>query len=114
MMIKVNVGEANERVAAETDFTMGDKTIYSHWTNDVLVMGPLVSGFDGYVWEMFNVSRQSKSWNEDGETTALIQTSAAEREFNEDGYLVRQVVTEKNLLKQEADEVREMSYEYIE
>ena len=110
--IIINPGEANEYVVAESDFTLQDKPLYSHWRNDVILLGLSFVGFDDYVLEMFNVNTHWTTWNKDGNITSETETDATEHQFNSNGYLIRQVLTRHNLFKQEPDLVREMTYEY--
>jgi hypothetical protein len=104
--------QPNEYVFGLTEYTLGDRTLYSHWEPYIVLL--IVSGFDQVIWEMFNTSVHHKGWYEDGDVAGESQTDASEREFNPSGYLTRQILTQQSPFNPGITNVREMTYEYTE
>jgi hypothetical protein len=105
--------QANEYVAGLTEYTFSEKTIYDHWKDYVFLLS--ISGFDSFIWEMFNSGTHFKAWYDDGEVNVWSQTDATEREYNSNGYLIRQVLTRQSLSNPALPPtVTEMTYEYTE
>ncbi|HEY3429667.1 MAG TPA: hypothetical protein VGK39_03250 [Cyclobacteriaceae bacterium] len=100
-----------EYTSVQTDFTPRKK-MYAHWADYVFLLA--LSDLDLYVKELFNNTTHEKTWDEDGEIESEYDTDATDKQFNSDGYLIKQFLTRKSLLETEPDVVREMTYEYTE
>lgn len=106
-------GQPEEYLNYQVDYTPGEKSVPDEWEDYVFILG--LSGLDGSIREMFDVSDHFKGWNDEQETTGESSVTSSGRVFDEDGNLTRQVLTRKNIfVPQNADVVSEMTYEYTQ
>jgi hypothetical protein len=103
--------QPEEHTSDQIDFTP-HKTLYPHWARYVFLLS--LSNADVYLEEIFNSNTHQKSWDDDGEVESEYTTEATDKQFNSDGYLIRQFLTRTSLHANEPDEVREMTYGYTE
>lgn len=97
----------------QIDYTPGDKSIPTEWENYTSILG--LSGLDDGIRDMFNDNYHFEAWNDEEETTSESSSEPSGRTFDDNGNLVRQVLTSKNILKpQNSDVVSEMTYEYVQ
>ena len=103
--------EEGEFVGNQSDYTPGALSIPEEWKPYAFVLG--TSGVDDDITNMFITDFHNKSWNSSGVLVSETSLETSGQEFDDDGNLIHQVTTAKNILKPEnADVVHDMTYEY--
>jgi len=111
---KVTTYNPNEEgeFKAQLDYTPGNKTMPDLWKEHTFIL-EITGGFDEPIKNMFISNTRYRVWNTASEL--LIETSieASGQEYDDDGNLVRQIITRKNVLDPEnPDIIEDMSYDF--
>lgn len=106
----VKPNQPEEYLNYQLDYTPGTSTVPEYWQEYVFILG--ISSLDEGVREMFNEGNYFQGWDSDQELTSELSYEASGRQYDDDGNLVRQIITRKNILNPGTDQVSEMTYEY--
>lgn|GEM_PF-6960342 len=97
----------------EFEYAPGNQPVPTAWEHCLSLL--VVSGVDDKLRDMLHNGMEVRSWSADGELSGHSIYEMSEREFDQRGNLLRQIITIKYPLNPEAADVaREMTYEYLE
>ena len=105
--------QEDEYIAYQYEFTPRSQLLPESWEEYAFILG--ITGIDHLITNMFLSSIHYKGWTSNGELNGEFHTEMSGQEFDENGNLTGQVVTQKNILNpQNPDDVTDMTYDYPE
>jgi len=104
-------GQESEFLYSKTEYTPGDHRIPETWKEYVSILE--LSDHAKEIRSMFSTNIHYKYWSSTNVLQAEFRNEASDQLFDEDGNLIRQVVTLKNILEPEdSDVVTDKIYDY--
>ena len=94
------------------DYTPGNRTMPDLWEEYTFIL-EITGGFDEPLKNMFISNTHYRLWNSANELITETSIEASGQEYDDDGNLIRQIVTRKNVLDSEHPAIIEvMSYDF--
>jgi len=106
-----NPNQADEYLQFEHKFTPTAQPLPNSWRHYAFILG--IPVFHEEIRNMFHSQVHAKRWNDENVLTNETRLEFSGQEFDDDGNLIYQIITQKNLLHPEnPDTVYEMAYDY--
>jgi hypothetical protein len=96
------------KLTQEIDYVPAGKNVYKHWQQFMTYAGDL------QVTELTSESVHTLSYDEDGKVTADFTETATGRQYNNDGYLVKQTLTRVYVKPANPGNVKNLEYTYVQ
>ncbi|WP_257666403.1 hypothetical protein [Parapedobacter tibetensis] len=105
-------GGPGEYLTSRLTYTPGSTPFPVEWNSYLFLL--FISGLDDRMRDMFNAGSGYTSWDNQGEISAEYEYTAAEQQYNSQGYPTSQVITRQDLLDDDPDVVRVLTYSYTQ
>jgi len=92
------------------EYTPDSKSIPESWVDYLFILE--LTNHDDYITNMFISNVNYKHWGSANTLSSQLNSEMSGQEHDEDGNLIRQLITRKNILHPQFDFVEDMTYDY--